>query len=119
MLGVSYMRPDSTQKLVMGTDTLRFFTNRPKAKKNDDKKKKKKKEEEMADTLPVKIPSLDFRMLSQSAQDVDRPLLMEFATPLNRLDTSAFHLQVMIDSVWNDVPLPGSRSLSIPSTPAC
>lgn len=101
-LAVTYLRPDSTQKLVNGTDTLRFYTNRPKAPKK--KEKKKKKEEEAADTIPPKIPALGFKMISQSSQEVNLPLVMEYDTPLTRLDTAAFHLETMADSLWVPVP---------------
>jgi len=98
-LAVTYLRADSAQRLVSGTDTLRFFTNRPKATKKD--KKKSKKEE--ADTLPPKIPALGLKILTQSSHEVYNPLLMEFDTPLVSLDTTAFHLETMIDSVWTPV----------------
>lgn len=101
-IAVSYERPDSLQRPVMGTDTLRFFTARPKVPK----KKKKSKKEEAADTLPPKIPPLSFSMVTTSSQDVNRPIVMEFATPLSRLDSTAFHLEAMIDSNWTPLPKP-------------
>lgn len=100
-LAVTYMRPDSTRKLVSGTDTLRFFTNRPKAPK---KEKKKSKKEEEADTVPPKIPALGMKVLTSSTHEVFNPLLIEFDTPLQSLDSAAFHLETMIDSVWTPVP---------------
>lgn len=100
-ISARYLRTDSAQLLSAVTDTLRFFTARPKvAKKKADKKKKDKEEEEQPDTVVPKIPALKLSMVSSSTQEVYLPLVMEFETPLDRLDTAAFHLETMIDSVW-------------------
>ena len=99
-LAVTYFRPDSAQNLVLGTDTLRFFTECPKIKK---KKEKKKKDEEAADSLPPKPKPLGARVLTPTTMDVYLPLLMEFDTPLTSLDTTAFVLEEMVDSVWGPV----------------
>lgn len=99
-IATTYFRTDSAQNLTLATDTLKFFTQRPKATKKKDKKKK----DEEADTIPVKIPTLGFKMISQSTQEVNLPLLMEFDTPLNRLDSAAFHLEMMVDTLWTPVP---------------
>ncbi|MDE6335745.1 MAG: Ig-like domain-containing protein [Muribaculaceae bacterium] len=98
-ISARYLRTDSAQLLSAVTDTLRFFTARPKVAKKK-AEKKKKDEEELADTLPPKIPALKLSMVSSSTQEVFLPLVMEFETPLDRLDTTAFHLETMIDSVW-------------------
>ena len=42
-LAVTYLRTDTAQNLTLGTDTLRFFTERPKAPKRRKEKKKKRK----------------------------------------------------------------------------
>ncbi len=101
-ISATYLRTDSAQKLSSATDTLRFFRLQPKKGKED----KKKKKEESADTLPPVIPPLGFRMISSSSQEVYLPLIMEFDTPLQRLDSAAFHLETMIDSVWHPVKKP-------------
>lgn len=101
-LGVTYLRTDSARSLSAVTDTLRFFTDRPKVKKNKNKDKKNK-EEEAADTLPPKIPPLGLSIVGSSTQEVYLPLHLEFATPLTRLDTMAFHLEELVDTVWTPV----------------
>ncbi|MBD5356899.1 MAG: hypothetical protein HDR88_07850 [Bacteroides sp.] len=103
-LAVTYLRPDSAQNLVWGTDTLRFFFQRPKVKAKKEDKKKKKDEEEVQDSLPPKPTPLSLKLITGSTQEVYLPLVMEFETPLTRLDTTAFHLETMIDSVWTPVP---------------
>ncbi|MDE6422014.1 MAG: Ig-like domain-containing protein [Muribaculaceae bacterium] len=97
-IAARYLRTDSAQKLSAVNDTLRFFTSRPKAAKKKDKKKKK--DEEEVDTIPPKIPALKLSMVSSSTQEVYLPLVFEFETPLQDLDTAAFRLETLVDSVW-------------------
>lgn len=104
-IAVRYLRTDSAQNLTAKTDTLRFFTQRPRVKKKDDKKKKKE-EEETVDSLPPRPTPLPIKMLTGQTQEVWRPISFEFPTPLENLDTSAFHLEVMVDSVWHPVGKP-------------
>jgi len=113
---VKYLRTDSTRNLSSVTDTLRFFTERQKVSKKD-KKKDKKKNEEQADSVPLKIPSLGMQMVTGATQEVYLPLVMEFATPLARLDTAAFHLEEMIDSVWGPVKKGWRPELEHPYNP--
>lgn len=102
-IATTYLRPDSTQSLVAGTDTLRFYMPRVKNVKKEDKKKDKKNEELADDSIAPKPLPLDLKILSSSSQEVYLPLFMEFATPLSRLDTTAFYLETMVDSVWTPV----------------
>ena len=104
-IAATYLRPDSTQRLVAGTDTLRFFMPRAKAAKKVEKKdEKREKKEQENDSITPKPTPLGFKVTSSFAQEVYLPLFMEFDTPLTSLDTTAFHLDIMIDSVWKPVP---------------
>lgn len=116
-MAVTYLRTDSTRNLSAVTDTLKFFTERPKAPKKKKEKKKEKDEEERADTVAPKIPPLGLQMVTGTTQEVYLPLVMEFATPLSRLDTAALHLEVMVDSVWGPVPKEWSPQLEHPYNP--
>lgn len=116
-MAVTYLRTDSTRNLSAVTDTLKFFTERPKAPKKKKEKKKDKDEEEQADTVAPKIPPLGLQMVTGTTQEVYLPLVMEFATPLSRLDTAALHLEVMVDSVWGPVPKEWSPQLEHPYNP--
>lgn len=100
-LAVTYNRTDSG-RLKAVTDTLRFYTQRPRVKKDKNKKKK----EEAADTLPPVIPNLQLKALSQPKLEIYAPVVFEFETPLTRLDTAAFRLEQMVDSVWTPVKGP-------------
>lgn len=116
-MAVTYLRTDSTRNLSAVTDTLKFFTERPKAPKKKKEKKKDKDEDEQADTVAPKIPPLGLQMVTGTTQEVYLPLVMEFATPLSRLDTAALHLEVMVDSVWGPVPKEWSPQLEHPYNP--
>lgn len=100
-IAATYLRTDTAQMLAPVTDTLRFFTQKQILK--DKKKDKKKKDGDEEETQEVKISPLGFRVTSSSTQEVYLPLFFEFDTPLTRLDSAAFHLQQLTDTVWGDV----------------
>lgn len=127
-IAATYMRTDSSQNLSAVTDTLRFFYSRElknslanAAKEREKLEKEREKEREKAmekaqkegveyvDTIAeeiVKPKPLGFKVTSPSTQEVYLPLYMEFDTPLARLDTGAFHLEVQIDTIWKPVEKP-------------
>ena len=97
-IAASYMRTDSTGGLSLTTDTLRFYYNRPKPKKA----KKSDKEKKISVEDSIKALTLDVTF-SGSNQDVNMPVTLEFATPLASIDTSAFRLEMLVDSIWKPV----------------
>lgn len=129
LIAATYFRTDSAKNLSEMTDTLRFFysrdlknsiANAAKEKEKEMKEREKEREkarekaekagEEFVDTLftdPVIKPTpLGFKSLSSSTQEVYLPIFLEFDTPLVRLDTNAFHLEVQVDTIWKEVPKP-------------
>lgn len=104
-IAVTYLRTDTLQQLSPTTDTLRFLTQRPVVKK--EKKKEKKKKDEAADSVPALPPTplLGMRLLSESTQEVWKPLILEFDHPLASLDTAAIHFEIMKDSLWTPSPV--------------
>ncbi|MCH5224925.1 MAG: Ig-like domain-containing protein [Muribaculaceae bacterium] len=124
-IAATYLRTDSAKNLTEFTDTLRFFYSRDlktalanaakeREKELKEKEKTREKEREQAlkegiewveDTTEVaeKPTPLGFRVTSSSTQEVYLPLFFEFDTPLTRLDTNAFHLEVMVDTLWQPV----------------
>lgn len=108
-LKVGYLRTDSAQNLVAATDTLRMITDHPIVKARKETKKKKKKGEK-ADSIPP-TPLIKIMMKTSTQHDVYQPLIFEFDTPLSRIDSSAFHLEQMVDSVWYRIPIKAPRPL--------
>ena len=122
-IAATYLRTDSTKNLSEVNDTLRFFysrdlknalANAAKEREKTAKEKEKAMEKalkdgvEFTDTVTeiVKPNPLGFKVTSSSTQEVYLPLFMEFDTPLSRLDSSAFSLQVQIDTIWHPVNKP-------------
>ena len=126
-ISATYLRTDSARNLSEVTDTLRFFFSRDfknslanaakeKEKLMKDKEKEREKAREKAlkegveftDTvdIPEKPKPLGFKVSSSSSQEVYLPLFLEFDTPLVRLDTNAFHLEVQVDTIWKPVTKP-------------
>lgn len=122
-IAAKYMRTDSTKNLSEFTDTLRFFysrdlknalANAAKEKERALKEKEKAREKalkdgvELTDTIDIEEPPvpLGLKVTSSSSQEVYLPLFFEFDTPLERLDTNAFHLEVQVDTIWKEVEVP-------------
>lgn len=94
----TYLRTDTTGNLSAKTDTLNFFRVRPKAPK-----KKEKKDEQQLRLDSLKALTLDLQATTSSSHDVYMPVKLQFATPLERLNTNAFHLETMVDTTWRRV----------------
>lgn len=93
---VDYVRTDQTFKPKAISDTLDFFTKRlpvPKKKKNE-----KKPKLSTADSIAAITTS--FKMLTTAQQDVHLPLRFEVPAPLERFDSTAIHLSMMVDSLY-------------------
>ena len=95
-LEATYLRTDTLDNLVWGTDTLKFNM-RPEKKKKE--KKKKKKDDEDADSIPP-VPHMELRMLSGSSQDLHKGLTLSAGSPVVRFDTAAIHLEIQVDTLW-------------------
>lgn len=109
-LELSYLRTDSARNLTAATDTLRLTTNRQFAKAKKEDKKRKKKKGEQADSVPP-TPLIKLTMKTGAQHDIYSPLIFETETPLARIDSGAFHLEQMVDSVWYRLPIRAPRPL--------
>ncbi len=89
-LSVRYMKPDSLERLVWTTDTLRFFYRDP----------KRSKKEIEADTLPPRFDTLPLAIASGTTQEVYRPLTFSAGQPLASIDTSMIHFEMQVDTNW-------------------
>lgn len=112
-LVVDYDRTDQNFRPEAISDTLDFVTRRlpaPKKKKNE-----KKVRISAADSLAAITTA--FKMLSSSQQDVHLPLSFEVPAPLERFDTTAIHLSMMVDSLYIPVKEPLLFSRPDPGNP--
>ena len=93
-LSVKYQKPDSLDRLVWTTDTLRFFYKAP----------RRSKKEIEADTLPPAKDVLKVELkLNGGVQEVYNPLKISIDQPLLSLDTSAVRLEMMVDTLWTPI----------------
>ena len=126
-IAATYLRTDSAQNLTSVTDTLRFYFSkdlktelanaakeREKVFKEKEKEREKAREKalkegiEFVDTIEevVKPTPLGFKVSSSSTQEVYLPIFIEYDTPLTRLDSNAFHLEVQVDTLWQPLTKP-------------
>ena len=105
-LEATYLRTDTTDNLVWGTDTLKFNFRSPKKKEEKEKKKRKKKDgEEEEDSIPP-VPHMELRVTSGSRQELNMGLALGAGTPVARFDSTAVHLEMLVDSTWYPITRP-------------
>lgn len=93
-LSVKYQKPDSLDRLVWTTDTLKFFYKPP----------RRSKKEIEADTLPPAKDVLKVELkLNGGVQEVYNPLNISIDQPLLSLDTTAVHLELQVDTLWTPI----------------
>ena len=110
---LTYLMTDSTGVLVEQTDTMDFlakvsYEKRQKERQKEfekwqkEQEKKKKREEPYDSIMPVK--PLQVKVNPSGQIDPLQTVRIEMPEPLQRCDTSAVRLMVMVDSVWTDTP---------------
>ena len=130
-LAVSYLRPDSLERVTMTTDSLRLVDkgakNRRKQMEKEAKEREKQREKERkdlekqgvnldsldaADTIPPRPKPIDFKVTSGGSQDLNRPIYFTSSTPIASIDTSAIRFEELIDSVWQPLKAPHIERIS-------
>lgn len=95
-LALGYQAHDKQLNLTDRIDTLSFITRRPRPHKEKQSRKKSKK-----DSIEAAQPVfLDVKFAGGTNIDVNTPVILEFGQPLKDIDTLAFHLEVMKDTLW-------------------
>lgn len=113
MMQLKYLATDTLNQLSLTTDTI-YITNKQdkaqrqkaaeQAKQKEEKERKKKsKRGEKADFITV-IPFLNAKVDAPSTLELGSNISISFDEPIVAIDTSAIHLQVMVDSLWQDLP---------------
>lgn len=114
-MSITYLYTDSLKQLVPRTDTLNVLAKltydkqqkqkqeaKEKEQKEREKKKKKLKEGEVEEPEPTEFLAVD--VYAPSAIDVYDYLTLSFTEPVASVDTTAFHLKLKVDSLWQDIP---------------
>ena len=111
-LQMDYLYTDTLNQLVPKCDTI-YLANKltreqreKLAKKEaEEKEKERKKKEKKGETIePEKIAFLKMDVDAPSAFDVNRNIALSFEEPVSRIDTSAIHLNVKVDTLWVETP---------------
>ena len=109
---MDYLYTDSLNQLVPKTDTI-YLANKltreqreKLAKKEaEEKEKERKKKEKKGEKREEEKPSfLTMNVDAPSAFDINRNIALSFEEPVSKIDTSAIHMSVKVDTVWQDIP---------------
>ena len=112
---MDYLATDTLGQLVPKTDTLNLTNkiNKKKrmvmaeeARKKEEKELKKRKKKE-GDSIQVEQkPTVffDMKVNAPSELDLNNNITLEFPEPVASIDTSAFHMSVKVDSLWQEIP---------------
>ena len=109
-LQVDYMYTDTLGNLVPKRDTLYMMNKLSKEKRlamakeeMEKKEKEMKKRRKKGDTLNV-VETKFFKMNvdAPSSMDINRNICISFDEPVQSIDTSAIHVDVKVDTLWNE-----------------
>lgn len=109
---MDYLYTDSLDQLVPKTDTI-YLANKltreqreKLAKKEAEAKEKerKKKEKKGEKIEKEKAVFLTMNVDAPSSFDVNRNITLSFEEPIERIDTSAIHMSVKVDTFWQETP---------------
>ncbi|MCM1076976.1 MAG: Ig-like domain-containing protein [Bacteroides sp.] len=117
-----YLMTDTLERLSMTTDTLRLVdkgarTRRRQMEKQAEQKAKEREKTrkelekqgvnldslDAADTIPPPPEPIKYKAPAGTTQELHRPFVLEFETPVASFDSTAVHLEQMVDSVWYPV----------------
>lgn len=109
---MDYLYTDTLDRLVPKTDTL-YLANKLTREKREQlakeeaekKEKERKKQEKKGKTVePEKTPFLEMKVDAPSSFDIYKNVLLTFEEPVAKIDTSAIHMEVKMDTLWNETP---------------
>ena len=108
---MDYLATDTLGQLVPRTDTLRMMNKINKERRMamaEDARKKEEKErkrrEKRGDTVKAEPKFFAMTVDAPSSLDINKNITIKFEEPVESVDTSAIHVAMMVDSVWQDIP---------------
>ena len=109
---MDYLYTDSLEQLVPKTDTIylankltREQREKLAQKEAEEKEKERKKKEKKGEKIePEPFPFLKMNVDAPSSMDVNKNILLTFEEPVAHIDTSAIHMSVKVDSLWEKTP---------------
>ena len=111
-LKMDYLYTDSLNQLVPKTDTIYLANKLTRAQKEklakkeaEEKEKERKKKERKGEKVgPEPTPFLNMKVDAPSTFDINRNIVLSFEEPVVRMDTSAIHVNVKVDTLWVKTP---------------
>lgn len=109
-LQVDYLYTDTLGNLVPKRDTIAMMNKLSKEKRlamakeeMEKKEKEMKKKRRKGDTLNV-VETKFFKMNvdAPSSMDINRNIVLQFEEPVQSIDTAAIHVDVKVDTLWNE-----------------
>ncbi len=101
LLQTRYLRTDSTGNLALTTDTLKLFTIKPKVVKKDKNKDKDKNKNKLS--VADSLARITFNIDIETPKEINTPLLIKLPVPAAHIDSAAFRLEQMVDTLWRPV----------------
>lgn len=111
ILQMDYLVTDTLGKLVPQRDTLRMMNKISKerrmamaedAQKKEDKKRRRR--EKRGDTVKAEPTFFEMKVNAPSSLDINKNITLNFEEPVEYVDTSAIHVALKVDTVWEDIP---------------
>ena len=111
-LKMDYLYTDSLNQLVPKTDTIYLANKLTRAQKEklakkeaEEKEKERKKKERKGEKVgPEPTPFLNMKVDAPSTFDINKNIVLSFEEPVVRMDTSAIHVNVKVDTLWVKTP---------------
>lgn len=108
---MDYLVTDTLGKLVPQRDTLRMMNKISKerrmamaedAQKKEDKKRRRR--EKRGDIVKAEPTFFEMKVNAPSSLDINKNITLNFEEPVEYVDTSAIHVALKVDTVWEDIP---------------
>ena len=111
-LKMDYLYTDSLNQLVPKTDTIYLANKLTRAQKEklakkeaEEKEKERKKKERKGEKVgPEPTPFLNMKVDAPSTFEINKNIVLSFEEPVVRMDTSAIHVNVKVDTLWVKTP---------------
>ena len=121
---LDYLYTDSLNQLVPRTDTIYLANKLTREqreriqKEAEEEKEKERKKREKKGLEPEKEPTpfLKMNVDAPSSFDINKNVVLAFDEPVVRFDTAAIHMQVKVDTLWEDTPFLLRPDLVLPRT---
>lgn len=109
---LDYLYTDTLNQLVPKTDTLYLANKLTRAQKEkireeqEKEKEKERKKREKKGLEPEKEPTkfLNMKVDAASSFDINSNVILSFEEPLVSIDTSAIHMEIKVDTLWQSTP---------------